>query len=56
MKNSNLVGLFLVWYYSELEQLGASKNQVNKYFHTIFSPGEVSVELVKAEVRLLYLE
>jgi hypothetical protein len=32
MKNSNLVGLLLVWYYSDLEQLGASKNQVNKYF------------------------
>jgi hypothetical protein len=42
MINSNLIGLLLVWYYSELEQLGASKNQVNKYFHTIFSPVEVS--------------
>jgi hypothetical protein len=33
--DSNFVGLLLVWYYSELEQLGASKNHVNKYFQQV---------------------
>jgi len=33
-----------------------NKNQQNKYFHTIFSSGEVSVELVKADGRLLNSE
>jgi hypothetical protein len=56
VKNSNLVGLFLVWYYFVLAPLGTPKNQVNKYFHTIFSPGEVSVEPVEACDRWLYSE
>jgi hypothetical protein len=37
----NLVGLFLLYYFV-LAGFCRSKNQVNKYFHTIFSPGEVS--------------
>jgi hypothetical protein len=36
------LGLLLEWYYFVLTLVVTPKNQVNKYFHTIFSPGEVS--------------
>jgi hypothetical protein len=51
-KHSNLVGLLLEWYYFVLAPVGTPKNQVNKYFHTIFSPGEVSVEQLKVFGRI----
>jgi hypothetical protein len=55
-KRSNLVGLLLEQYYFVLAGLRRSKNQVNKYFHTIFSPVEVSIELVEADPLLLNVE
>jgi hypothetical protein len=48
VKNSNLVGLKLEWYYFVLAPVGTPKNQFNKYFHTIFSPGGFSVDLISS--------